>query len=270
MKSYHIVLLTFLTLLIGGNTALFAQNGESSDSLVTSIGEYQVYMEANKEDAATTESEKSYYIANEEGEKVVEDLRFVKMIWPNLQVLDSKNNLFFFNENMERQNTVDKGRIGVCGTVPHYTLVIKNGWSAYTITEDETFYDQGNKEPAEVIATISKSEADDVFFINKQKKFNYTSNYGIGSTGLASPKTIIYVKDEAYKIYGDENNVAYDDLEIEDGKIRIIKDGLVGLYGTTKAKYTRLEDFNNFLARFELPNGQKGFVDVEGKEYFDK
>ncbi|WP_129537788.1 hypothetical protein [Flavobacterium sp. 140616W15] len=35
-------------------------------------------------------------------------------------------------------------------------------------------------------------------------------------------------------------------------------------------KYKKIEKFQDNYARFELPNGQKGWLDLDGKEYLDK
>lgn len=47
-----------------------------------------------------------------------------------------------------------------------------------------------------------------------------------------------------------------------------------GLFGhvliSDKAKYLELDPFVNFYSRFKLPNGQRGWVNKEGSEFFDK
>jgi hypothetical protein len=50
----------------------------------------------------------------------------------------------------------------------------------------------------------------------------------------------------------------------------IEKDGLCTLYPIMKKiKYKKLESFQKNFARFELPNGQKGWLDLKGNEYLD-
>ena len=54
-------------------------------------------------------------------------------------------------------------------------------------------------------------------------------------------------------------------------KERIIvgKNGMLGYYKITPIKYKTLDDFKESLARFTLPDGRKGYVDLKGKEYYD-
>ncbi len=50
----------------------------------------------------------------------------------------------------------------------------------------------------------------------------------------------------------------------------IEKEGLFTYYPIMKAiKYKKIEDFKGNYARFELPNGQKGWLTLDGKEYLD-
>ncbi|MDI1317792.1 hypothetical protein [Flavobacterium sp.] len=54
---------------------------------------------------------------------------------------------------------------------------------------------------------------------------------------------------------------------------RIQKNGLSTYYPLVKKiKYKTLGDFDyhNTFARFELPNGQKGWLSIDGKEYLDE
>ncbi len=51
---------------------------------------------------------------------------------------------------------------------------------------------------------------------------------------------------------------------------RIEKNGLFTFYPIIKdIKYKKLEEFQGNYARFELPNGQKGWLSLQGKEYLD-
>ncbi len=57
---------------------------------------------------------------------------------------------------------------------------------------------------------------------------------------------------------------------ISDQKYLIEKDGFFTYYPIRKEiKYKKLEDFKENFARFELPNGQKGWLDLKGNEYLD-
>ncbi|WP_163411524.1 hypothetical protein [Flavobacterium ajazii] len=57
---------------------------------------------------------------------------------------------------------------------------------------------------------------------------------------------------------------------IDEQTYLIEKAGLFTFYPITKEiKYKKLENFNENFARFELPNGQKGWLDLKGNEYLD-
>ncbi|MBC8755458.1 hypothetical protein H2O64_12345 [Kordia sp. YSTF-M3] len=52
--------------------------------------------------------------------------------------------------------------------------------------------------------------------------------------------------------------------------IRFKKDNLYGYYGMhTKVHFKKLDQFQGFYARFELPNGKRGWLDRNGKEYLN-
>lgn len=54
------------------------------------------------------------------------------------------------------------------------------------------------------------------------------------------------------------------------GLFKIKKNSLVGYFPINKEpKYKRLEDFQENFARIEFPNGQKGWLDLNGNEYLD-
>lgn len=55
------------------------------------------------------------------------------------------------------------------------------------------------------------------------------------------------------------------------GFYKIKKDSLFTYYPLVKdLKYSTLEDFKGKFARFELPNGKKGWLGIDGKEYLDE
>lgn len=51
---------------------------------------------------------------------------------------------------------------------------------------------------------------------------------------------------------------------------KIKKNNLFGYFPLNKEpKYKTLEKFQDNFARFQLPNGQKGWIDLTGREYLD-
>ena len=60
-------------------------------------------------------------------------------------------------------------------------------------------------------------------------------------------------------------------MAINQGLYKISKNNLFTYYPlVNEIKYKKLEDFQGNFARFELPNGQKGWLSKEGKEYLDE
>ena len=59
-------------------------------------------------------------------------------------------------------------------------------------------------------------------------------------------------------------------IELIGNNIRFKENNLYGYYKIhSKARFKKLEAFQGFFARFELPNGKKGWLDRNGKEYLD-
>lgn len=122
------------------------------------------------------------------------------------------------------------------------------------------------------------STYDDVYFLNgTNDQFDATSTFwnflkvrkddkwGIISFNMNS--------NEPAKVYQSTNVLAvnYDEIELIDAFIRLKKDGLFGYFQINdKPKYTSLGKFNNYFARFTLPNGQNGWLTKDGIEYLDE
>lgn len=236
-------------------TAAFSQHG---DSLVAGRGNWNLYGNADG----------TLRITDKEGRPLFTGLKFAKPVGDGLQVIDAHNRLFFLNDRLEQTDSLHHF-IGVCGTVPHYELSVRETKDDFIIMEDETFYDYGNKIPAEAVAKISKSRADRVFFINRETRYLFTSNYGYVRYAAPSPRTVFYEKNGKYAALGDTDNALYDELWLDNGLVKVKKDGLQGYYGITGVRYQNLEAFGYYLARFELPDGTRGYVDAEGREYPD-
>ncbi len=230
-----------------------------NDSLVINNGIYKVYKNLNKN---------SFLIKNKDNNTVFENLKFVSLHYNFLQVISSKNDAFFLDNDLKKTESIDN-IIGFCGTVPHYELRIKKTKTDFIILEDETFYDSGNVIPIAETSRISRSEADSVFFISGTDQFSFTANYGLSQSCLPNPRTIIYIKNDQYYIYGDKNEGTYDQIIMTNGLLKLMRKNLYSYWTNIEPKYSFIGDFNHNLARFELPNGQKGYIDNQGKPYFD-
>lgn len=115
---------------------------------------------------------------------------------------------------------------------------------------------------------FQKKDADEIYFINGKKEFNYDGNYGFAGIG-AQPDLVIYKKNGKYGIWQDETKTLYDEITFENSNLKLKKDGKSGFYGFTKIKYTDIQPFIFNLASIKTTDGKTGYVDVHGKEYLD-
>ncbi|AZB01841.1 hypothetical protein EG359_20585 [Chryseobacterium joostei] len=197
------------------------------------------------------------------------NLKFILPIWGYFQVLD-ENNLKFYIDNKGRKQKKTKINLGLCGTVPHYTCEIKIDNDKFIITKDETFYDYGNKEPFEVIDSIKKEGIDKIYFTNKLQKINYNENDFVFNFTKTFPYAVIIEKGTKKGILYNGQLSFYDEIiETKNWITKVKIDNKVGFYNLTEIKYSDLSDFIFGLARFTLEDGKKGYVDINGKEYFD-
>lgn len=191
-----------------------------------------------------------------------------------VQIITNENELkyivIYYNEygfkDIYFKPTEDKHLIEFthkCGTVPNYSLSLKETKKSFDLYSDETFFDYENKEPATKYLSISKKQADDVYFINMAKTMDYSSN---DETNYS--KTPIIKKNNQYSI-GLSNNF-YDSIQRAGNDFIVKKDNLYNYYNINKIpKYSKLENFVGNYARFELPNGLKGYLKIDGKEIYD-
>ena len=210
---------------------------------------------------------KTFCIQDEKGKRKISNLKFVKRIAQYYQVLDKNNKIFYINDAFERKDSVDDFR-GVCGTVPHYKLRIKENDSFFLIYSDENFYDYGNLIAAEIIAKISKDSADKVLFINGLDSFFYTSNFTYLNP-IIDPTTLIMLKNNQYSFYSKPKEI-YDSIAFNEHyfpSLKTVKNGFYGYYNICPPNYKWVGKFKYHLARVQLKNGKYGYIDDEGKLY---
>lgn len=67
-------------------------------------------------------------------------------------------------------------------------------------------------------------------------------------------------------------SLEFDKIQNFTSYLSLEKNGLSTFYPNigTEPKYQKLEPYIEYFARFETPNGKKGWVDRKGKEYFDQ
>jgi hypothetical protein len=240
MKTLHLLILLFI---------IFPVLGQNDSKIVVK------------------KTSKTFCILDEKGKRKISNLKFVKRISQYYQVLDKNNKIFYINDAFERKDSVEDFR-GVCGTVPHYTLRIKETDSFFLIYSDETFYDYGNLIPEEILTKIPKTQADKVLFINGLDSFKYTSNFTYLNP-IIDPTTLILVKSNKYS-FNNKPKEFYDSICFDDWyfpSLKTVKNGYYGYYNICPAQYKWIGRYRYHLAKVQLKSGKYGYIDDEGKLY---
>ncbi len=125
----------------------------------------------------------------------------------------------------------------------------------------------------------------DLFFLNKNKEIEGQNKiFQLEQKDFLTHNTFIlvnkaYTKRSILKIDIAENKVKYEvlakDLDViipnqESNPIRFKQHKLHGFFPQNrKGEYEFLEDFVIYFARFQKPNGKKGWLDIYGNEFLD-
>ena len=209
-----------------------------------------------------------FQITNRLTNETLKNLKFVKRIGEDFQVLGEDKKIFYISEDWKISDE-SNNRLFLCGTVPHYTMTVTENEDSLFVYQNETFYDYIDEIPAEKIFGVSKNEADSIVFINGQKKFDFTANFNVMGDGLSNPHDIFLVKDGKY--FQPENpQEVFDNLDFTShhSYIKTIDNGLYGILGVTAPKYIEISDFNGYLAEATLADGQVVYVGKGGEEYY--
>lgn len=159
----------------------------------------------------------------------------------------------------------------------------------YFIKKNRVFY-YSMQEPKP--ATISNGFDKDLLentkeqiFLNNSKKLVIESYYNSGDIDFSEdsyyePLKVSYIILKKSKKYGvwdfkEEKIILpfeYNKIISYQTYLLLEKNGLVTFYPNigTEPKYKKLEPYIEYFARFETPDGKKGWVDRKGKEYFDQ
>ncbi|MCW3160530.1 hypothetical protein [Chryseobacterium oryctis] len=170
-----------------------------------------------------------------------------------------------------------------------------NGYQIYTIKKNEIWEKSFNifVDPEDELLNIKyPAYGKDPKFLNNKKileieytlKRKSTSNekiieYGDSEERLFSPLKVSYIISKLKNKYGvwdfkEQKEIIpfyYKKIIPYQNYLYLEKDGLSTLYPNIgiEPKYKKLEPYTGAFARFETPNGKKGWVDRKGREYFD-
>lgn len=124
---------------------------------------------------------------------------------------------------------------------------------------------------------LAPSNSTYVNLINNKDKIEFERGWYNLRYGAVNPDYIIVKSNDKFGIWDLEEEkyilpVEYNIIKSYESYIYIQKDGLATFYPNIgkKPKYKKLEPYTGYFARFETPDGKKGWVDRKGKEYFDE
>ena len=212
---------------------------------------------------------KKYFI-KKENKTVFGEIKYVQNLFGMyLQILDKNNTVFYLNTKGKKDTNL-KINLGLCGTVPNYTYKVEESDKQFILTSNETFYDYGDKIPAIKIDSINKLQADKIYFSNNLNSISFTENDFIFSFTKTFPYALIVEKGNSKGILWNTKLSFYDEVIYDSQGIFKIKiDGKYGYFNITEINYKEIESFHYGLARFKTIDGKMGYVDINGKEYFD-
>lgn len=117
-------------------------------------------------------------------------------------------------------------------------------------------------------STLKKLKEDfkNIFFLqNKKQKITTEQAPFIVTKDSKNQYSLIHIYNPNKKLLE-----GVDRIELIVNDVRFKENNKYGYYGIhNKGRFIKLEPFQGFFARFELPNGQKGWLDRNGKEYLD-
>ncbi|MFK7747570.1 MAG: hypothetical protein AB8B65_04215 [Kordia sp.] len=126
---------------------------------------------------------------------------------------------------------------------------------------------------------IKEKEVDYIYFLsNKKQEISYEQvqlRYGLDLRAIIHLKTKQGTHYLYHTSYVNEPTspfikTALEEVEAYADWIRFKENNTYGYYGIhKKGRYKKLEAFQGFFAKFELPNGQKGWLDRNGNEYLN-
>lgn len=237
-------------------------------------------MERKENDVTISEYIKTgkYILKDSNGQVLLQDLRGMRNLGGGYQAINSNNELIYFSINkgtIELKSDVNEIKYidFTCGTVPNYQVSVKETLNHFEIIlkTDNAMVNQ--EDTVDIIGQISKNDADDCFFINYEKVFSY-ENYPETNRLLniknENANSVIFKKNNLYGIF-QKTEAIYSEIKIVNLITKIKKDNLYSYYEINNTpKYKELGNFVGVYARFELPNGKKGYLTGSGYEYMDE
>ena len=251
----------------------------------TLFSKYSFYQQYKRKDG-------TFYIV-QDGKIIYDNLKYVKILseeahGQKLQILDKQNRarIVFIKADEVQAVMPPPGPFCGNGLMTHHASIVKSNGSikveaSATYMDEPEMKQYKDAKKIHLVVKVVKNKADELFFQNNEKQITFSENY-------SEPKnTIYYKKGDKYGFLGtmsvvrkkhkivylfkkSKDHQKYDILKFKKKERLLLgKNGLLGYYKLTPVKYKALGDFKESLARFTLPDGRKGHIDLEGNEYYD-
>ena len=270
---------------LNGNVLVYRLNKDKdkqkkSDTLLSNDNFYKAYRRKNGR----------YYIV-QKGKVIYDDLKYFNILKRDsngtaIQIIESNNRAKkIFIKAHEPQHPMEYVPF-MCGNgvITHHASIVDRDKAidvevVFYETDEAQYQKDVNK--THKVVRIAKNRVDRLFFKAFKKKMIFSENYDNPQPMLYYQKGMKYgflgnivvkrtKKRVEYSLKRSKDKKLYDALVFEeDLKIRLKYHDLLGYYNLTKIKYKSIGKFDKNLARFELPNGKKGYVDLKGVEYYD-
>ena len=262
---------------------------ESIQQSATLYNKYGFYQQYQRKDG-------TFYLV-QNGKIIYDNLKYVKILSEEahghkLQILDKQNRArIVFIKADEAQSVLPTGVFCGNGSMAHKADIVRRKHHIQievkiASTDDDILQQYKDVNKTHSVIKVSNRKVDELFFNKNEKQLIFETNDN------QFERTVYYKKGSKYGFWGylsanykfkanrknkvvysfkkSKNLQQYDMLQFKD-KERIIvgKNGMLGYYKITPIKYKTLDDFKESLARFTLPDGRKGYVDLKGNEYYD-
>lgn len=222
------------------------------------FGDYYIFENTKKN---------TFFITDENEKILIENLKYCESLSMDfIQALDKKNKIIYLDKGLKVVEYPKPLSLLVCGTVDYYDIKLLKKDNQYLVetTTNRTF--TGGKNTTEITATIEDKGFDNIYFINGEQSLSFDDNFSL-------PTCLIFEKDNTFGIIKKDNTLLYDTVAVSETMFRrVLKVGKSGLYNyyhiSSEVRYKRLDDYVFNLAYFELENGKKGYVDLQGNEYY--
>lgn len=251
MKTYKVLLILFLIF--------------STANSFSKVNDTLLFTFSNN-DAVYKNLKTNTYSIGKDNVIVFKDLKYVECVGNYLQVLDSKNEQFFLDANCGLGNE-KKSSNEASEVFFGYKYEIVENENNYVLMEAKNIKNKTNLDFV-AIDSVSKYNVDDISFYNGLKVIDV--NFKAGTIKNVFPNALIIKQGNFVGIHLNGKTEYFDNVQLINDVFLVSKNNKLGYYNITKAiKYKKLDKFYFGLAQFENYEGQTGFINKNGEEFFD-